>query len=221
MTRTDEDLKRDIVDQLYWDSRIDASKVKVTVDNGRVTLTGEVPAYGDRSVAISAARSIVGIREVEEHLTVRFASPAPTPGDAEMQSGIESILSWDPAIDESAISVSVSGGVVALEGSVDAHWKKAYVESKLAGIRGAMHLENRLAVVPTETVDDERIAAEIMAALKRDSLLHSEEVTVEVDHGVVTLEGKVPVWPAIDSAAQHASRTRGVVDVHNHLQVIA
>ena len=30
--------KKDIVDQFYWDNRIDASQIKVEVNGGRVTL---------------------------------------------------------------------------------------------------------------------------------------------------------------------------------------
>jgi osmotically-inducible protein OsmY len=37
--RTDEQIKKDIVDHLAWDSSVDASKVKVEVDRGNVVLS--------------------------------------------------------------------------------------------------------------------------------------------------------------------------------------
>jgi osmotically-inducible protein OsmY len=51
MEHTDENIKKDVVDDLYWDNRIDASEINVTVDNGLVTLSGQVATYGERSVA--------------------------------------------------------------------------------------------------------------------------------------------------------------------------
>jgi osmotically-inducible protein OsmY len=40
-----ETVKQDIVNQLAWNSRVDASDIAVTVDNFQVTLTGTVPFY--------------------------------------------------------------------------------------------------------------------------------------------------------------------------------
>ena len=55
MIRTDQAIKRDLIDELYWDHRVDASDVKAEVVNGKVTLTGNVPSYSARSAAATAA----------------------------------------------------------------------------------------------------------------------------------------------------------------------
>lgn len=221
MARTDEQIKMDILDQLYWDSRIDASKVQVGVDDGSVTLTGEVPAYRDLDAARSAARRIAGVRDVSDSLTVAYASSAPLPTDQELQASIGHALKWDPVIDEHKISARMHEGRAALEGVVDAHWKKAYIEEKLAGIRGIVGMENRLTVVPTHRIDDEVIAADVVAAFKRDAMVPEDEVTVAVTDGVVTLTGTASHWAAIDAATADASRTLGVRDVHNHIHLAA
>ena len=39
----DETVKQAVVDQLVWDNRVDASKIEVEVDLGRVVLSGSVP----------------------------------------------------------------------------------------------------------------------------------------------------------------------------------
>lgn len=44
MIRADEEIKRDLVDELYWDYRVDASNVKAEVSDGKVRLTGTVPS---------------------------------------------------------------------------------------------------------------------------------------------------------------------------------
>jgi osmotically-inducible protein OsmY len=40
LVRTDEGIKVDIVDQLSWDTRVDAADVTVMVENGRRDLRG-------------------------------------------------------------------------------------------------------------------------------------------------------------------------------------
>ena len=47
-SRTDEDIKMDVVEQLGWDSRVDASRVLVTVVERMVTLEGAVDAFSHR-----------------------------------------------------------------------------------------------------------------------------------------------------------------------------
>ena len=42
---TDETIKTQVVDQLVWDSRVDAADVGVTVKKGSVTIKGMVPSY--------------------------------------------------------------------------------------------------------------------------------------------------------------------------------
>ncbi|MFP4062601.1 MAG: BON domain-containing protein [Halochromatium sp.] len=219
--RNDEDIKTDIVDELYWDTRIDASKVAVTVDDGVVTLSGEVPTYWDRSTARMAAWAIADVIDVFDDMTVSYVAPPPLPSDSEIRTRAIDMLTWDPAIDESDITVSVIGGVITLEGTVNAHWKRSFVENKMGGIRGVISVENKLAVVPTKTIRDELIAENVVAALDRDIQVDARDVEVEVDDGIVKLSGNVPRWAARLAAGDDASRTGGVINVVNELKVAA
>ena len=45
MAQTDQQIKKNIVDQLYWDYRVDAAEVQVQVYGGEVTLTGQASGY--------------------------------------------------------------------------------------------------------------------------------------------------------------------------------
>jgi osmotically-inducible protein OsmY len=214
-------IKKDIVDELYWNDRIDASKVNVTVEHGSVTLSGEVPTYGDLIAARSAAWNMAGVIDVVEDLTVSYISPPALPGDDEIQQRVSNILTWEPAVDENELTITVVGGVVTLEGSVDGHWKKRFVENRISGVRGIVGIENKLAVVPSKRVDDEALAEDIVAALDRDVLVDSENVTVAVTNGVVSLSGTVPGLAARNAAEEDASLTAGVVGVRNELKLAA
>jgi osmotically-inducible protein OsmY len=63
--RTDQNIAKDLVDSLSWDSRVDASNASVTVDRGIVTLTGTVPFYSSRVAAAEDAWLIRGVRAIE------------------------------------------------------------------------------------------------------------------------------------------------------------
>jgi len=219
MKRSDEVIKKDVVDELYWDNRIDASNINVKVDNGIVKLSGEAPTYNSLTLARSLPWRIGGINDVKENIRVNYVLPAPLPSNEDVGIWIENTLAWDPVIDETRITVSVDNGIVTMEGTVDAYWKKSFVEDKISGIRGILDIENKLAVVPTERIDDEVIAQDIVAAFDRDVQVDPETITVDVKDGIATLSGVVP-YPASRRAAERdASLTGGVIDVINELEV--
>ncbi len=221
MIRSDEQIKKDIVDELYWDNRIDASRISVTVANGVATLSGEVPNYSTRMAARAAAWRMAGVLDVNDELIVSHDSRAPLPTDAEIQVQVSNSLAWEPAVDETAITVSVNNGIVTLKGTVDAYWKRALVESKIAGIRGILLIEDELAVVPSEKLTDDVLARVVVSALERDIQVNPNDVTVTVEDGIVTLTGAVPNWAARDAAARDAALTAGVRDVRNEIGIVA
>ncbi len=217
--RMDEEIKKDIVDELYWDTRIDASKVTVTVEGGVVTLDGEVPTYGDVVGARAAAYGIDGVIDVIDTLTVRYATTPQLPSDTVIRERILNLLAWETVVNDENITVTVRNGVVSLEGTVNAHWKRLFVENKLAGVNGVLAIENKLAIVPLERISDELIAEDVVNALERDVRVNAEDVEVEVVDGIVTLTGSVPRWNARQAAELDASLTAGVIDVINKVTV--
>lgn len=211
MQRSDEVIKKEVVDELYWDNRIDASNINVTVDDGIVKLSGEVPTYNSLTLGRSLSWRIGGVKDVEDNIKVNYVLPAPLPSDDDISIWIENTFAYDPVIDETRISVSVDNGIVTMEGTVDAYWKKSFVEDKISGIRGVIDVENKLAVVPTERIDDEVIAQDIVAAFDRDVQVDPETITVDVKDGIVTLSGVVPYPAARRAAERDASLTGGLL----------
>jgi osmotically-inducible protein OsmY len=219
MVLSDEEIKKRIVDDLYWDSSIDASKVEVTVDNGWVTLNGMVPSYTARVRATAAVCRIMDVVEVDNNLLVRYPPEVSIPTDADIKQNVLYNLAADPDMDPTDILVSVSAGVVTLKGSVDAYWKRHEAEWIACRARGVIDIVNELAVVPTRSIADKIIADDVRAALERNSRVSVEDVTFEVEDGIVTLTGRVPNWSARRSAVNAAEFTVGVVDVIDLLVV--
>jgi osmotically-inducible protein OsmY len=61
---------KDILDPIYWDSRVDASDIFVEVRDGHVTLLGTVPSYTARLAVESEALIVSGVAHVDNRLTV-------------------------------------------------------------------------------------------------------------------------------------------------------
>ncbi len=218
MPRLEEEIKQDVVDQLVWDDRVNAATVDVEVRDGTVLLRGEVPSYWAKTAALEDSELIPGVDRVEDQLTVRWP-PVYTPSDSELWDNVDRTLRWNPNIDVTRIAIDVFDGVVSLEGTVDALWKKLHAERAASDVAGVRRVENRLAVVPTRTFSDEAIATDVVDALKRNALVDSERVDVRVANGVITLEGSVPNIAARRAARDIALRTAGAVDVRDNLNV--
>jgi osmotically-inducible protein OsmY len=220
MIRTDEQTKKDIVDQLYWDYRVDASGVQVEVSDGKVTLKGNVPSYSARDAAATNAWEIAGVKSVTNLLAVQFPSTLSVPTDEEIEDSAKITLAWNPDVYSVDIEVSVTGGLVKLEGTVDAYWKKWRAEKLVSDLRGVRGVENHLSVVLTASRVDKEIAGDIEAALDRSLYIHAEDVTVAVEYGKVRLSGSVPTYYARERATQTAANTLGVIDVENDIVVV-
>jgi len=130
-TRASEDIKKDVVDQLYWDDRIDASNVKAEVTNGAVTLTGSdievsvrsgwvtlnasVDAYWKKLRAEEIATTLTGVLGVTNELAV---VPSDAYEDKLIADNIVSALDRNVHVDAESVDVRVNDGVVTLSGSV-------------------------------------------------------------------------------------------------------
>jgi osmotically-inducible protein OsmY len=215
----DEDIKVGVVDQFRWDTRIDASDLSVTVNDGNVTLEGSVPSYTARQAAENGAWSVIGVQGVDNRLTVKYTPLADIPGDETIQSNVESVLLWNPALASSAISVDVTGGWVTLSGTVDALWKKYEAEGESLDIQGVLGVTNKLAVVPTGSFTDEAIARDVVSALERNRHVTVEDISVTVTNSAVSLSGTVPSQMARAEAYQSALYTSGVTEIVDEIAV--
>ncbi len=207
----DEVIKKNVVDQLYWDDRVDASDIKVEVDNGIVTLEGTVPNLKIRERAYNDAFLIDGVKTVVSNLNVSYQGVVPT--DLELESDIKNTLLWNPDLDSTKIGVTVKEGIATLKGTVDAHWKKRAVDRNAANVLGVVSVLNEVAIVPSQKAADEIIAKDISDAFWRNANIDPEEIEVKVNDGVVELSGRVPTWYVKNEVIDTASFTPGVLEV--------
>src|SRR5262249_10866391 len=66
MTRTDEQIQREVLEELKWDARIQPNEIGVTVKDAVVTLTGWVDSYAKKWAAEQAAHRVRGVLAVAD-----------------------------------------------------------------------------------------------------------------------------------------------------------
>jgi osmotically-inducible protein OsmY len=219
MAMADELIKKDVLAQLVRDSRVDTSKINVTVDNGTVTLKGEVPTYFEKICANEDAEGILGVTDVRNNLLVKYPPTRALPMDSEIKSSIRNRLAANPDLDLIDLDVTCTGGRVTLKGTVDAYWKKVHAENLVGHEPGVEMIENHLAVVPSHDILDKVIAEDIVASLESKSAVDADDVTVRVKEGNAILSGSVPSRTARRAAEEAALLTAGVKSVENKLTV--
>lgn len=218
MAISNEQIKKDIVDELYWDQAVDASGILVEVKDGIVRLSGTVPSASARRAAHNDAIMIPGVVSVEDNIIVRPSGGESSTTDDELRKKVEDVLNWNADIDDTNISVSVTSGKVTLRGFVDGCWKKVRAEELVGELAGVRNVINALSVVPTQDREDKTIADDIMSTLKRRTDVDINQIDVEVERGVVTLSGLTSNQSTLRDIDYIVRHTNGVTDVINNLR---
>jgi hypothetical protein len=69
--RQDGELREEVEEALFYDTWVDAEAITVTVDDGVVTLRGELPSYEEIRYATDDAWDVDGVRGVRSELSIR------------------------------------------------------------------------------------------------------------------------------------------------------
>jgi osmotically-inducible protein OsmY len=219
MTTRDELIKKNVVDHLFWDSRVDSSNVKVEVSDGIVSLSGTLSSLAACNVALEDTFDVSGVRNVIDKLQVELTPDMSTFKDEEIKQHIESALFLSPEIVSINFEVSVSDGCVIMHGSVPSYREKSKAAIIASEIPGVISMQNKLSVVPTRRFLDQQIAKDVVHALERHAGIDVEKIDVTVSGRKVTLSGTVPDGISFRASANVAAHTLGVVDVINNLEI--
>jgi osmotically-inducible protein OsmY len=113
--RSDTDIARAAQNILQWVTAGPKSAVKVMVENGWITLSGEVSWHYQKTAATHGVRYLLGVKGVSDQITIK-----PTHSAGSVKSDIEAALQRRAKAD---ITVDVSGSNVTLGGKV-LHWSE-------------------------------------------------------------------------------------------------
>jgi hypothetical protein len=68
--RSDEEIREDVEETLFYDTWVDADRIEVSVEDGVVTLHGTLPSYEEVRYAVDDAWDVDGVRGVRSELKV-------------------------------------------------------------------------------------------------------------------------------------------------------
>lgn len=225
LVRMDSQIRGDIISALAVDPVTESFEVDVSVENGVVTLTGEVDSYSEKQVAEEVAQGVKGVIDVKNMLTYDLVSDR---RDADIKADVEYRLRSDASIDAGLITTTVDDGEVRLSGSVGSAAEKSEAESEAWMVPGVSSVANRLDVKwwldggTAEWEDgwtDADTKRAIESALLTNPRVKSFNVVTTVDDGVATLTGTVDNLLARRAAEEEAEDTLGVWRVKNYLRV--
>jgi osmotically-inducible protein OsmY len=185
-----------------YDPRVLAFKIYVDVDMGQVTLRGVVDSLKAKRSAEMDARHTAGVRWVKNYLKVRPANPLP---DLQLEENVRNALQRDNLLERYEFTVSVINQKAYLYGTVDSHYEKMWAEDVASRVAGVTEVANYIIVNQTwEWKSDAEIKADVEGELFWSPYVDSEDITVEVEDGDVTLEGVATDWAEADAAVDNA-----------------
>lgn len=142
-TRTDPEIARDVVEALRLHASVPDEKIKVTVANGFVTLTGMLDWHYESENAEVAAHSVKGVRGIVNSLQIK-----PRVSSQQVREKIEDALRRMVDLDARSMSVVTGDGTVSLYGNVHSWSEREKAEQAAWQAPGVQHVANHLTVHP-------------------------------------------------------------------------
>jgi osmotically-inducible protein OsmY len=215
-TRTDEQIQRDVLEELKWDARIRPNEIGVAVKEGIVTLTGWVDSHLKKIAAEEAAYRVRGVKAVVNDIEVRLPSSSERT-DADLAKAVLNALRWEAAIPTDKLQVTVSQGWVTLRGEVEYDFQRREAERAVGRLAGVKGVSNLIVVKPRVSPSD--LKQNIEKALIRNAETDAQHITVEVQGSKVILRGTVRSYAEKQAAEDTAWSAPGVSEVDNRIVV--
>ena len=139
--RTDADIARSATEVLGWTGSVPTDSVKVLVEDGWVTLSGEVPWQYQRQDAAHAVRFLAGVTGLSNQIGIRAAVSADGVKDQ-----VEAALKRRAISDAQNIHVNVQGTDVTLTGTVHSWAERELATRSAWGTAGVGNVVDQLPV---------------------------------------------------------------------------
>jgi osmotically-inducible protein OsmY len=212
--RSDEDVKRDVEQELRWDPDIDATDIAVTVHNGVVTLAGFVRSYSQKYQAEVDAKRVAGVIAIANDLEVRLPTADQRPDPEIARDAVATIRNELPYSWEQ-IKVIVKNGWITLEGDVEWNYQRERAEAAVRRVKGVKGISNLIKLKPK--IEPAEVKKKIEEALKRIAELDANRIVVEANGSEVALRGTVRSWAERQEAERAAWAAPGVTKVDNRI----
>lgn len=140
--RTDADIAESAKNILGWTSSLPADAVKVLVEGGWLTLSGDVEWQYQRKDAADSVRYLSGVTGVSNQIAIK-----PSLSATVVKSDIEAALKRRAAADAKTIAVDVKGGDVTLTGTVHSWAERDLATRSAWGSSGVRNVVDKMNAV--------------------------------------------------------------------------
>jgi osmotically-inducible protein OsmY len=209
-------LERDVKEELDWDPTLNDSRIVVKADDGRITLSGAVDTFADVEQAALDARTVSGVKAIDNELLVGLAGVAIT--DAEIADKCSTALDHDRFVPMGAVHVGVSDGTVSLTGEVRHHFQRKAAEHAVGRVPGVLDVSDHITLTDEPIPSD--VAERIDKAFERSAIIDGSRIQVSNMGHTIYLDGVAGSWTAMDAAEDCAWQAPGVNEVVNRLVMI-
>jgi osmotically-inducible protein OsmY len=139
--KDDNAIATEIVNAFKWNWEVPSGKVTAMVENGWVTLQGQVEWNFQKDHALEAVKNLLGVTGVSNNVTVKSEND-----NAIEKGAIEGALKRNWSMSNLDIGVAVSGHKATLTGTVDSWYQKDEAERIARNAPGVWTVGNELVV---------------------------------------------------------------------------
>ena len=211
----DKQIQQNVISELDWDPEVDSNEIGVAVEDGVVTLSGQVGSYWTKKAAEKAAKRVTGVRGIAQDIIVTYTGMKRTDKDI-ADAAVHSII-WNTTIPDEAVTVKVENGWVVLDGEVDWNFQKKAAENAVERIKGVEGVSNLIVIKPKVT--SSVVKSTIKQALERRAEVEASHIQIETEGSKVILRGKVKTWSERSEVQKAAWAAPGVTSVENYLVI--
>ncbi|KOY84437.1 ornithine aminotransferase [bacterium 336/3] len=148
--KTNLEIEGQVLNALKANWSVPDEKIVIKVEDGWITLEGELPWNYQKEAAKNALNYLKGIRGVFNNIQIK-----PETHDNIEQKDVENALNLSWSIDDSNIHVKVSGTTVVLTGTVNSWYQKEEAERIAWNTPGIRHINNDLSIDSICLIADE------------------------------------------------------------------
>ena len=219
---TDNELKQHVQSALDWEPSVDATDIGVSVDEGVVTLRGNVGSYVEKLGAERVVLRVYGVKALANDLVVHVVSGYERT-DTEIAQAALAALKWNTTVphERAMVTVTVKSGQLTLNGTLDWQYQKDAAARAVRDLTGVTGVTNDIIVQPranrAKSID---VRDKIEAAFKRSAQIDARRINVNAQDGKVILSGNVHSWAERQEAERAAWAAPGVTQVEDRLAIV-